>query len=218
MKKIFKKKIKFIFGLIVGTIISGTCVYAATILYAANAVRYDNTNVAIQKDGVNVTNVQEAIEALYEKANVSKLPTTMSLSSTSGTIGVGESTTITVTTNGDGALSCSTSDSIISSCSVEGTTVTITGAPNQNGTATITVNQASGPHYAQASGTYDLTISGAIWRNLPVYFSNTSDCTSDCQELCELNVSTSVWSCGASYSVAPSSPSLSDGSWCWCYK
>ena len=70
MKKIFKKKIKFIFGLIIGIIISGAGVYAATILYAANAVGYDNSNYPIKKNGVNVTNVQDAIEVLYDKALV----------------------------------------------------------------------------------------------------------------------------------------------------
>ena len=69
MKKFIKKNIKFILGLTVGIIISGVGVYAATI-YAANQVSYDNTNVAIQKNGVNVTNVQDAIETLYEKALV----------------------------------------------------------------------------------------------------------------------------------------------------
>ena len=69
MKKIFKKKIKFIFGLIIGIIISGVGVYAST-MFAANQVSYDNSNVAIQKNDVNVTNVQDAIEVLYDKALV----------------------------------------------------------------------------------------------------------------------------------------------------
>ena len=69
MKKFLKNNIEFIFGLIIGIIITGTCVYASNI-FAANQVSYDNSNVAIQKNDVNVTNVQDAIETLYEKALV----------------------------------------------------------------------------------------------------------------------------------------------------
>lgn len=69
IKEFTKRNLKVIVAFIIGIMISGVGVYAATILYNANEIVYDNTNVAIEKSaGVNVANVQEAIEALYEKA------------------------------------------------------------------------------------------------------------------------------------------------------
>ena len=52
--------------------LSGVIVYAATTyLYASGDVSYDNTNTNLQLDGNDVTNVQDAIDALYEKASAS---------------------------------------------------------------------------------------------------------------------------------------------------
>ena len=70
IKEFIKKNLKVIVAFIIGIMISGVGVYAATILYNANEIGYDNTNVTIEKtSGGNATNVQEAIEALYEKAS-----------------------------------------------------------------------------------------------------------------------------------------------------
>ena len=58
-----RKVLLMLFGFIIGIIVSGTCAYAAT-LYEATEVAYDNTN-----SGSSSTDVQSAIDELYEKAN-----------------------------------------------------------------------------------------------------------------------------------------------------
>ena len=67
MKKVkifIKNNIKTVIAFILGMIISGTGVYAATILFASNEVSYDNTS-----SGMTATNVQDALDELYTKAN-----------------------------------------------------------------------------------------------------------------------------------------------------
>lgn len=64
MKKLLLGNIKTVVAFILGIIISGTTVYAATILFNANQVGYDNTS-----SGMSATNVQEALDELYTKAN-----------------------------------------------------------------------------------------------------------------------------------------------------
>ena len=64
MKKIIKDNLKIIVAFILGIIISGTGVYAATILYNGDQVSYDNTS-----SGMTATNVQDALDELYTKAN-----------------------------------------------------------------------------------------------------------------------------------------------------
>lgn len=64
MKKfIVLLKNKIIIAFILGLIISGSGVYAATILYNSNQVGYDNAS-----SGFASTNVQDAIDELYIKA------------------------------------------------------------------------------------------------------------------------------------------------------
>lgn len=63
--KIINNK-KYILGIITGILISGTTVYAATVISAAN-VSYSNTTSSLSS-----TNVQEAIDELYNKANLQK--------------------------------------------------------------------------------------------------------------------------------------------------
>lgn len=55
---------KFFLGIIIGIIISGGTVFAATILFASNEVSYDNTN-----SGMSATNVQDALDELYTKTS-----------------------------------------------------------------------------------------------------------------------------------------------------
>ena len=59
IKKFLKNNIKFIYGFILGVILTGTSTYAA-ILYASSDVSYDNLN----SSGINSTNVQDAIDEL----------------------------------------------------------------------------------------------------------------------------------------------------------
>lgn len=84
---------------------------------------------------------------------------TLSLSPVSGTIAMSTATTTTstITTNGNGALSCVSSDDTVATCSITGTTLTITGVAT--GTATITVTEAAGTLYsAPATATYEVTV------------------------------------------------------------
>lgn len=62
LKEKFIKNKKYILGIITGILISGTTVYAATIISAVN-VSYSNTSSKLSS-----TNVQDAIDELYDKA------------------------------------------------------------------------------------------------------------------------------------------------------
>ena len=60
--KVLKKNYKLLIGIIIGSIITGTTVYAATVL-TSNQVSYDNTS-----SGLNSTTVKNALDELTEKA------------------------------------------------------------------------------------------------------------------------------------------------------
>ncbi len=63
VKKMFKKNYKIVLGIIIGGIISGVGVYAATTLSSSD-ITYDNS-----KSGLTSTNLNGAIDELYEKVN-----------------------------------------------------------------------------------------------------------------------------------------------------
>ena len=65
--KFIKKNIKLIVGIILGTVLSGFTVYAATIVFDSDQVSYDNTNTNLQINNADVDNVQDAIDAIYQK-------------------------------------------------------------------------------------------------------------------------------------------------------
>ncbi len=67
MKKIIKKNYKIILGIIIGGIISGVGVYAATMISSSN-ISYDNS-----KSGLTSTNLNGAIDELYEKMSPCKV-------------------------------------------------------------------------------------------------------------------------------------------------
>ena len=67
MKHFFKNNIKLIVAFILGLIISGGGVYATTILFNSNQVGYDNSNTNLQINNADVDNVQDAIDAIYQK-------------------------------------------------------------------------------------------------------------------------------------------------------
>lgn len=67
MKKFIKNNIKVIIAFIIGLIISGTSVYAATIIFDSDEVGYDNTVSGLQINNVAVDNVQDVIDAIYTK-------------------------------------------------------------------------------------------------------------------------------------------------------
>lgn len=64
MKHFIKKNIKIMVGIIIGIILTGISAYAATIIDSKN-VLYDNTT-----SGLDSTNVQEAINEVYKKADI----------------------------------------------------------------------------------------------------------------------------------------------------
>ena len=64
VKKFLLGNIKTVVAFVLGLIISGTTVYAATILFNSNQVGYDNTS-----SGISATNVQDALDELYTRAN-----------------------------------------------------------------------------------------------------------------------------------------------------
>ena len=111
----------------------------------------DTTN----NTGTNINTVSKVSKAINKKAP------TLSLSATSGTLTFGTNTTATITTDGDGALSCSSSDETVATCSISGKTLTITPKANaaDSKKATITVSQAAGTNYKEATDvTYEATV------------------------------------------------------------
>ena len=77
VKSLLKKYKKFVIGLIIGIVVSGTTVYAATILYASDEVSYDNTTSGLTDENNNdVANVQTAIDALYKSYRTVKSSST----------------------------------------------------------------------------------------------------------------------------------------------
>ena len=69
MKKFFKNNIKPIITFILGLIVSGGGVYAATIIFQSDQVGFDNANAGITLNNQSVDNVQDAIDAIYTKVN-----------------------------------------------------------------------------------------------------------------------------------------------------
>ena len=64
IKKFFLNNIKLFIGLLIGFFLAGGTAYAATILFNGNEVTYNNSN-----SGISSTNVQDAIDELYTRAN-----------------------------------------------------------------------------------------------------------------------------------------------------
>ena len=64
IKKILLDNTKIAVAFIIGVLIGVPIVYAATILFNSNQVRYDNTS-----SGTSATNVQDALDELYTKAD-----------------------------------------------------------------------------------------------------------------------------------------------------
>ena len=92
--------------------------------------------------------------------SIGKKTPTISLSKSSCTLVYDATDSVTVTTDGDGQISCSTSDSNIATCSVNNKTVTIMSQPSaaDNKKATITIKQGEGDNYLAASKEYTVTV------------------------------------------------------------
>ena len=90
---------------------------------------------------------------------------TMTLSETSGIVGLDDTATITVTTPSDGTLSVTSSDTEVATATISGNTVTVTG--KGAGNAIITVSQAAGTNYnAPESQTFSATVQIVVGNTL----------------------------------------------------
>ena len=69
IKSFFKNNIKLFIGIIIGVVVSGFTVYGATIIFDSDEVGFDNTNANLTLNNASVDNVQDAIDAIYTKAN-----------------------------------------------------------------------------------------------------------------------------------------------------
>ena len=88
---------------------------------------------------------------------IDKAAGVLSLSANSGSVDATDSTSFTITTAGDGAITVTSSDTTIATVNRNGNTVEITGV--KAGTTTITVSQAEGTNYlAPASQTFAVTV------------------------------------------------------------
>jgi len=107
--------------------------------------------------GVRCTN-GSAMTNSSTKAGTTKT-VTLSLGSTSGTIVSGKSTTVSIGGSNYGGLTCSSNSPSVATCSISGTTLTITGksAEVTNQTTTITVKES----YANKTATYTVTVQPA---------------------------------------------------------
>ena len=70
IKNFLKRNVKYVIAFILGTLLSIFGVYATSTLYDGNVVSYDSTTSGLKIGGVAVDNVQDAIDALYEKSLV----------------------------------------------------------------------------------------------------------------------------------------------------
>ena len=137
---------------------SGT---AKTIAYASNntAVATVNSSTGVITGvgagnatiTVTLTDYENNVTTRSVNVTVSKFNTTMTINPTSGAIAIGTSTTTTVTTNGDGTISCTTSNSSIATCSFNSSTNVVTINGLTTGTASITIKQSEGANYKAAS-------------------------------------------------------------------
>ena len=152
---------------------SGTYTYTITGGNSNNYFSLSGRNLTIAANtpantsGYQITitandSVTGASKAATYKIIINKHATTISLNPTSGTLTYGTNVTSAITTNGDGTLSCASSDETVATCSVSGTTLTIIPQANttDNKTATITVTQAAGTNYAAntTGATYAATV------------------------------------------------------------
>ncbi len=72
LSKFIKSNTRLMVGIVIGATVSGSAVYAATILFNADQVGFDNTGSSLSS-----TNVQGALDELYTKANTWIDPSTI---------------------------------------------------------------------------------------------------------------------------------------------
>ena len=181
----------------------------------AENLSYDNTNGPSGCMGYNA-NAQCALDAITDIL-YPKVATTMTLSSSSGSVTRGNTQTVTITTDSDGALSCTMDkySGFSGYCWINDKTLEIHTDNFASGYATVTVSQAaSSTHLAATDVTYDITIEPS-WSSSKSVYSSASDCSSNCINMCQDNYNSTTWSC--ENSTIPLVGGSGTGTQCWCY-
>lgn len=119
-------------------------------------------NVVVTAKDSNTNKTKDATMTII----INKKSSTLSLSSTSGTLTYGTIGISTIITDSDGKLSCSTSDNSVATCSISNEVLTIIPQANiiDEKTATIKVTQAAGTNYS--ANTIGVTYSAIVNRKL----------------------------------------------------
>ncbi len=139
---------------------------------------------------------------------INKATSTFSLNKSTASITCTHSVTVKVTTNSDGAITCSCGNSK-ATCSVSGKTVTINGEVGSSGTVTVTIKQAAGTNYLAASGKVTTTVTCYLWKTTYTSF---QQCQNNCKTYCG---SDNPLKCTDSKTAQPTSSSSNGGN-CWC--
>ena len=154
-------------------------------------------------EGSNINTVKYVSKAINKKA------TTMSINNTTIAPTCLTTKTITVTTDGDGTISCTSSNTAKATCSVSGKKVTVTG--KESGTATITIKQAAGDNYLAATNkTSTATVTCYVWK---ATYSGVQQCQNNCKTYTQCR--DNGMRCTDSKTSQPTSSS-SGGGQCWC--
>ncbi len=101
-----------------------------------------------------------AYSGCHEVGTINKKVANLSLSETSGTLTYETNKNVTITKDGDGLLSCSSSNNSIATCTISGNTLTIVPKANSsdNQDATITVTSSATTNYLEKSVTFEATV------------------------------------------------------------
>lgn len=111
---------------------------------------------AFQASGVSFKVRVEANEGIWVPIPG---PATLSLSSNSGYVAPSGEEHVTITTDGDGAMTCASSDDTVATCTVSADRSTLNVNGVAVGTATITLTEAAGSLYGEAAtATYEVTV------------------------------------------------------------
>ncbi|MBR4384532.1 MAG: hypothetical protein IKP64_13365 [Selenomonadaceae bacterium] len=142
--------------------------YNTSLITATNTAQTDAGDYEIVFALNDKTNCEWSDGTTADKTvawSIAKASCTLSLSETSGIVGLDDTKTFTVTTPSDGTLSVNSSDTEVATATISGTTVTVTG--KGAGNAIITVSQAAGTNYnAPESQTFSATVQIVVGNTL----------------------------------------------------
>ena len=170
-----------------------------------------NTNEWREVDGGAKVNITEDTGEAIKRG--------LTLANSSGTALCGRQLVIEYTTDGDGTISCTSSNTSIATCSVYNNRITIRS--NGTGTATITINQAASTNGIEASSlTYTFTTEGTCsWHYHKNYSSSggAQICWIQCESYCRTTYNAYLSSCLSRSSGSTTfTDGLENGPYCWC--